>query len=119
VLIERTLRVISLTASLLVIAGFILFAVDQAGEASKSSRDKIAGVREADPAPEVRAQRAREHGAVREAIDRANDFLLKPFKPIVTTKAPWPNRGLLALLALAVYGFGLGYLASFGRGRFR
>lgn len=116
-MIERALRTASLVASALVIIGFAFFAIDQTQEASERSRDRIAGIREADPPPDTERRREREHSAVREFVDDANDLLLKPFAQIVTSKEPWVNRGLPALMALAVYGFGLGYLASYARGR--
>src|SRR5215210_2976812 len=58
-------------------------------------------------------QRERAHGPVREAIDDANDVLLDPFAGIVDSESPWVTRGVPSLLALAVFGFGLGMLANF------
>jgi len=115
--IERAMRLVSLVASALVILGFAFFAIDQTQEASERSRDRIAGIREADPPPETERRREDEHNAVREVVDDANDLLLKPFAQIVDSKDPWVNRGVPAALALLVYGFGLGYLASYARGR--
>lgn len=117
-MIERVIRVASTLAVLLVLASFGLFAIDEVRNASHRSQDKIAGVDRVDPTPAQERRRERKHNAVREVIDDANDALLAPFASIVSTREPWVHRGLPAGLALLVYGLGLGYLASFARGRF-
>lgn len=116
-MIERLLRTVSLVACAFVCVGFLLFAVDQAGNASKRQQDKIADVRKVDPTPEEEGARERQHSAARELVDDVNDALLKPFAGVVDSDDPWVHRGIPTLLALALYGFGLGYLASFARGR--
>jgi hypothetical protein len=49
---------------------------------------------------------------VRKAIDDASSWLTTPFSGVVSaTNGEWATRGTKLLLALVVYGFGLGYLA--------
>ena len=116
--VERTLRTISYAACVLVIIGFVAFAYDQIWIVSDQAQKQIANTALADPSPAAERAREREHTKVRETIDDANDVLLKPFAGIDTTTKPWLSRLVPTLLALLVYGFGLGYLASFARGRF-
>lgn len=117
--IERILRTISYVASALVIIGFVAFAYDQVYIVSKQAQQEIANTERADPTPAGERARELQHTKVRELIDDANDVLLKPFADVDPTTQPWLNRLVPALLAFLVYGFGLGYLASFARGRFR
>ena len=49
---------------------------------------------------------------MREAIDDANDLLLQPFSGLVNSPSNWVMHGVPALLALLVYGLGLGLLAN-------
>jgi hypothetical protein len=116
--LERVLRTISCAACALVIIGFVAFAYDQVWVVSERAQKQIANTALADPSPSAERAREHEHTQVREFIDDANDVLLKPFAGIDTTTQPWLSRLVPALLALLVYGFGLGYLASFARGRF-
>ena len=49
---------------------------------------------------------------MREAIDDANDVLLTPLVDVVDSDNVWVNHGIPALLALLIYGVGLGFLAN-------
>ena len=115
---ERILRIAAILVSAVVLVSFALFAVDELNGASANNEAKLAQDLEANPAPAAAAQRAKDHGAVREAIDKANDLLVSPFQGIVgRDDSRWVKRGVPALLALLVFGFGLGFLARFMRGR--
>ena len=120
-MLEGLLRLAALVASAIVLVSFALFAVDETRTASERSAEAVAGLRatrSADPDPREERARERAHGTVREAIDDADDVLVSPFSWIVGPNAnKWVQRGVPALLALAVYGFGLGFLARFARGR--
>ena len=117
--VERTLRAISYAACALIIIGFVAFSYDQIWVVSDQAQKQIANAELADPSPAGERAREHEHTKARETIDDANDALLKPFAGIATTTQPWLSRLIPTLLALLVYGFGLGYLASLARGRFR
>jgi hypothetical protein len=115
--IERPLRILSIVLSLLVVAGFTLFAVDDFTRASNESRDRIAGNARPDPTPRDERAREQRNSTGRELIDDANDVLLRPFAGIVANDhSRWARRGVPALLGLFVYGFMLGFLARFARG---
>jgi hypothetical protein len=115
--LERPLRIVATILSLLVVAGFTLFALDDFSRASTQSRDRIAGFESADPTPAAERTREQRHSRGRELIDDANDVLLKPFAGIAAdASSRWVQRGVPALLGLLVYGFLLGYLARYMRG---
>jgi hypothetical protein len=53
-------------------------------------------------------------------VDDANDVLLTPVAWVSDGSSNrWVRRGGAAFLALALYGFGLGYVARFAHGRAR
>jgi hypothetical protein len=113
------IRLLAIATSLIVLAGFAFFAVDQMDEGSKTQRralDTALGhpVSTDAVAPTPREEQAREaqHGQVREAVDDANDVLLAPFASLIDSSSSWVEHGVLALLALLLYGVGLGFLAN-------
>ena len=119
-MLERPLRILAIALSLLVTAGFALFALDDFSRASSASRDRIAGYAATDPAPAAERRREGRNGRARELVDDANDVLLRPFTGIVdAAPSRWVQRGVPALLGLVVYGFLLGYLARYHRGHGR
>ncbi|HVF78941.1 MAG TPA: hypothetical protein VNA28_11650 [Solirubrobacteraceae bacterium] len=117
-MLERLLRFLAITLSLIIAAGFILFAVDDFDRASSASRNRITG----DPtatAPSAAGEREREarNSKGREAIDDANDVLLKPFASVTEdADSRWVRRGVPALLGLLTYGLLLGFAARFTKG---
>jgi hypothetical protein len=94
-----------------------MFAIDETDKGSKAQQAKLE--RElgttADPiAPtaDQEAARERSHGKVHEVVSDANDVLLRPFVDLVDSNSAWVNHGVPAILALLIYGFGLGLLAN-------
>ena len=120
-MLERILRTASVVACLLVVAGWALFAIDETKSASDLTRNELSGRRAtqvADPAPDQERAREAAHSKPREAIDDANDVLLKPFAGVADSSASkWVRRSVPAGLALLVYGVGVGFLLRFNRGR--
>jgi len=113
--VATLVRIVAVSASLLISVGFLMFAMD---ESDKGSREQISKIDDALNAPDPTRQqellRQREHGSVREAIDDANDFLLKPFAPLVDdSDSTWARRGVPTILALLLYGLGGLLLANF------
>jgi hypothetical protein len=104
------LRVVAVIASLLLVVGFTGFVVDKANASSRGQVDKLADV---DPTVTAERERERGHGKVRETIDDANDFLLKPFASLFDFTDPWPKRMVPTVLALLLYGGGLLLLANY------
>ena len=114
---EGLIRAIAVLASVLVLAGFVLFALDELGSASRRTQDELAGIRSVDPTPGQERVRERRRSTARELIDDANDVLLAPFASLSGAGNRWISRGAPTLAALVVYGFGLGYLARYAHGR--
>jgi hypothetical protein len=118
--LERPLRWLAIVLSLIVTAGLVLFALDDFDRASIDTRNRITGFTATSPSPagERERERERRHGKARELIDDANDVLLEPFASITeNATSDWVRRGVPALLGLLVYGFLLGYLARYAKGR--
>jgi hypothetical protein len=113
----RALRLLSVALCAILLLSFGLFAADQAGS---GSRDARAGegdptlVATTAPAP---AGAPDEHGA-RATVDDAARTLRSPFSwAAPASGGAWATRGLPTVVALLAYGFGLGYLARFTKGR--
>jgi hypothetical protein len=111
------IRFLAIAISAIVVLGFALFAIDETDKGSKAQQAKLErelGSSSAPIAPSGReeALRERNQGAVREGIDDANDVLLAPFVDLIDSDSAWVNHGVPALLALLIYGLGLGFLAN-------
>ncbi len=122
-MIARLVTWVSTIAALVLIASFGMFAVDQARDGSKQQVAKLGAgleptnaatnVNQADPSPKTEREREKKHGQVREAIDDADDVLIKPFAGAATSDSIWAQRGIPALLAFLVFGVGLRLLAAY------
>jgi len=113
------LRLVSVVTSLVVVVSFVLFAIDESNAASSASTRAIAGA-SSSPAPTTREEvvRERAHSKPREAIDDADDFLLRPFAWAADgTGSRWVRKGVPSLLALLIYGFALSFLVRMVRVR--
>ena len=111
------IRFVAIAISVVVVLGFAMFAIDETDKGSKTQQAKLErelGTTSVPVAPNEREEALREadHGTVREAIDDANDVLLRPFAELIDSNSGWVNHGIPALLALLIYGFGLGMLAN-------
>jgi hypothetical protein len=92
----------------LVLASFGLFSISQASGASKQ---QLAALSTTVPA----AARAHPPGQPRRFIDGAARFLTTPFRGFLPRSSEWATEIVGTLLALLLYGFGLGYLARWAR----
>lgn len=110
--VSTLLRLGSRVACLIVICSFALFAIDQAGSASKHQQNEVNEGSPATAATNPAPSGARHsEGAVRQAIDDASSTLTSPFSAATDgVHNQWAIRGIGAVLALLVYGFALGYL---------
>jgi hypothetical protein len=108
------IRAAAIVASAIVIFSFLAFATEEAGQGSQGQVNALGKALD-DPAPaaDIEREREREHGAMREHLDDANDVLLKPFTGITTSRNRWVERIVPGLLGLLAYGVGLTLLANF------
>ena len=115
------IRLAAISTSLVVLLGFAFFAAGEMDKGSKTqqtalgdetgtpaARDVVAVA----PTADGEAAREEQHGEPRELIDDANDALLAPFTDLVDSGNSWVDHGVPALLALLLYGVGLGLLAN-------
>jgi hypothetical protein len=114
------IRLAAIVMSGFVLFGFAFFAADELDRGSRTQQQALAneikGVTD-DPDPIARtsgdeAAREAAHSSVREIVDDVNDVLLGPFVDLVDSNDVWVQRGVPTLLALLLYGVGLGFLAN-------
>jgi hypothetical protein len=110
------LRLASLIICLIAIASFALFAVNQASSASSHQQEVLSGPAATPttkpPTPASSTTASSHEGSLHQAIDDASNALTSPFSGVTAgSSSQWVIRGANLLLALVVYGFGLGFLA--------
>jgi hypothetical protein len=113
-------RLLAIFCSGLVILGFAYFATDELDRGSKTQQGKLDTELSGEvgdptpiaPSPVQEAAREKVNGGFREAVDDANDVLLGPFTTLIGSNDRWVGHGVPALLALLLYGLGLGTLAN-------
>jgi hypothetical protein len=110
-MIGRALHYLSLVASLFVLASFGLFALAQVSHASSTQVNAVAGQRSAAP------HQVHRTGQPRRLIDEVAGKLTSPFDGIVPSDDVWVNHAIPALLALLVFGAGVGFLGRWASGR--
>jgi hypothetical protein len=114
------IRLVAVVVSGFVLVGFAFFAADEMDRGSKTQQQALATGAEGSasevipiaPTPADEAAREAAHGDLREIVDDAGDVLLGPFTNLVDSNDVWVARGVPTILALLLYGFGLGFLAN-------
>ena len=102
----RLIRFVSIAVCVIVAVSFGIFAIDQTSTASHHQTETL-GVTSARGTAS-----SRHENSLHRAIDDAAGKLTSPFSSVVSgSSSEWASRGVKLLLALLVYGFGLGYLA--------
>ena len=122
-MISSLLKIVSLLAIAVLLVSFGAFVADQAGESSKATVAKLDDdgvaptvpmrkdtLNAPDPAPRVERHREQAHPGWREAVDDVNDVLVSPFSSVAGGGSIWSQRILTGLLALLVFGVGVGFL---------
>lgn len=93
---------------LIVVASFVIFATGQTKSASKQQTEAVSG----NPSTSSSGTPPAHQSGLHKTIDEASNELTSPFAGVVSgSDSEWVIRGVKLLLALAVYGFGLSYLA--------
>ena len=132
----RSLRLASIAACLIAIASFALFAVNQTSSASAHQQGVLSGevplsspenTATAQPPsaqpggstqPRGSAASTKHEGSAHRVIDEASNAITSPFAGVTSGwSSQWTIRGVKLLLVLAVYGFGLGFVARMVRAR--
>jgi hypothetical protein len=118
------LRLASVAICLITIASFALFAIDQTSTASAHQQKELNGettssdVASAQGTNAISPRHEGEHkSTVRRVVDDASNAITSPFSGVTSSHSEWTIRAVRLLLALAVYGFGLAFLARLIRVR--
>ncbi len=106
----RLLRLVSIVTCAIVALAFIVFAANQTKTASNTQREQIASLSPTGGGTQTVKTSSHESG-IHEALDEASNSLTSPFAGVVSNSSEWVTRGVKLLLALLVYGFGLGFVA--------
>jgi hypothetical protein len=106
------LRIASTVICLTVVASFIIFAVDQTSTAATRQQEQIAATNPTSTQDGSAPAHPKKQNAIKHDIDAVATELTSPFSGLVSgASGEWADRSVRLLLALLVYGFGLGYLA--------
>ncbi|HWC87264.1 MAG TPA: hypothetical protein VG388_12045 [Solirubrobacteraceae bacterium] len=111
--IHRAIVLIALVCSGLVLASFVMFARDQIAGASKTQANAVSA---SVPTQPVAAAKRKPEAQPGRFINDAAGRLTSPFDSIIHSNSAWVERSVPAIIAVLVYGFGLGYLARYTRG---
>jgi hypothetical protein len=104
--IVKLIRIASFVICLIVIGSFVVFAADQTKSASNHQTEELG------EKPAGTGGPAKKENGFHEVLDEASNELTSPFSGIVSgSSSEWLIRGVKLILALLVYGFGLGYIA--------
>ncbi len=109
--VHRLLVTVAFVCCGLIFASFALFSRDQLAGASQHQQNELISAVQPSVAPSHHVP-----GQPRRFIDGAWRALTSPFRGIVQSDSEWVMVGLPTILALLVYGVGLGYLARYSRG---
>ncbi|HEV3046963.1 MAG TPA: hypothetical protein VGY13_06330 [Solirubrobacteraceae bacterium] len=102
----RLIRLASLAICVIVLASFAIFVVNQSKSASAHQTQEIVHGSSTPSAPS-----AHESG-LHKTLEEASEKLTSPFAGVISSSSSeWVVRGVKLLLALAIYGFGVGYLS--------
>jgi hypothetical protein len=114
------IRLAAIVMSGFVLVGFAFFATDELDRGSKTQQQALANELNGKPedpvaiarTPGDEAAREAANSGAREVVDDVNDVLLGPFVDLVDSRDAWVSRGVPTVLALLLYGVGLGFLAN-------
>jgi hypothetical protein len=111
--VPRVIKLLSFACCALVVLSFAMFARDQMAGASVHQQTELSSGSNSPTAPPAPTKPEGQPGRF---INRAAKDLTSPFDAIVRSGNAWVQHGLPALVALLVYGLGLGYLARYSSG---
>jgi hypothetical protein len=104
--LDVALRSLAVVSCAIIALSFVLFAAEQAGDASQGQVSAVV-----DPGGSTEHQREAHHTKARETIDDVNDVILRPFAAPLDSNNVWVKRGVPTVLGLLVYGLLLLYVA--------
>jgi hypothetical protein len=106
------MRVASRIVCLIVVVSFALFVIDQTSSASTHQQEALNGTNGTSSVAKTQSAQPAHEGTVHQTIDEVASKLIAPFSGITAgSTSQWVIRGVGTLMALLVYGIGIGYLA--------
>jgi hypothetical protein len=109
--LAAALRLASILLCLIVGVSFALFVIDKTSDASAHQQRAVNAPNEQPRSDNPTTTHSGE-GSARKTIDEAAETVTSPFTGITEGwSSEWSKRGVLLLLTLAIYGFGLGFVA--------
>jgi hypothetical protein len=113
--LARVLKLASLALSLVVIASFALFVINRTSDASAHQQQEVNGETTGgtgEPSSAIAPDNGGRKGSARRTIDEISEAVESPFSAITEgSNSEWVIHSVQLAVALAVYGFGLGYVA--------
>lgn len=114
-MISSLIRVVSLVICLIAVGWFVSFVVEQSKSASAHQQSELNNSAPPSMLAELESSKsasAGKPGGVHKAIDDAFSTFSSPFSGLTSNfSSQWTIHIVDTLLALLIYGFGLGYLA--------
>ncbi len=111
--LAKLLRLASVLICLIVALSFIVFAANKTKSASGHQREELGETSSAIH----HGTSTKKESSIHKGLDEASEELTSPFSGLASGSSEWGNRIIRLVLALLVYGFGLGYLARMLRVR--
>jgi len=105
-MVSKFIRIAAFVCCGILLVSFVMFAIDQTNGGEQRAELEIQGVLHPVTPPPPKTE-----GEPRSTIDKIADGLETPFKGIVHGNDTWANRLVPLVLALLVFGLGLGFLA--------
>lgn len=121
--VARFVHLASVVICLIVIASFGVFAINQTNTASAHQQQTLnesapPGTQTSPASTDSSSSGEAHKSAAHKALDEASDTLTSPFSGVSARwSSEWAKRAVGTLLALLVYGFGLGYLGRMIRAK--
>jgi len=107
-LVARLLRLASIAISVIAILWFVVFALDQSKAASSHQQAEVSAAEGVQSSGEAK----KGEGTAHKALDKAFSALFSPFSGVTSSSSSaWTIHIVDTLLVLAVYGFGLAFVA--------
>ncbi len=108
----RFLHYVSILLTLVIGLSWVMFAVDEVGDASDEQSRKIVDPESTAPAGTTPAPVVKEKRTFRSTVDDAAEWLTSPFDGIVAEDGNvWLRHTVPAILGVLLYGLGLAVLA--------
>ena len=112
--VSKVLRTASIAICLLVVAYFVVFALNQTSTASGEQQEELGSktpAAQTAPAPGAATAPATAHeSGLHRDLDEAAEALTAPVSGLAS-QGGWGDHALRLIFALLVYGFALGYMA--------